>query len=447
MSESDKTLTRVRASTLELPGLRLLVRDSGGQPKVETLGLEPLTLGTDASCGLALTDRAVSKLHCEISLTELGVRVRDLGSKNGTWIDRLRVVDALLPLGSTLKLGESTALLEVAGQEQRWVLSTAVSFGELVGASVKMRALFGRLERLAESDQNVLIRGESGTGKELAARALHDRSARREGPFAVLDCAALAPAVVEAELFGHARGAFTGATAARAGLFESAHGGTLFVDEVGELPLELQPRLLRALERREIRRLGETEFRSVDVRIVAATHRDLRALVKAGAFRADLFFRLAVSEVRIPPLREHKDDIPVLVERFLAAAKPANQGEDLDGSAMALLEAHDWPGNVRELKNAVARLLLFPDEAIDSLLGREPGAPSDDMPDNHLVDLPLREAREMVVTHFEQRYLRARIARAGGNLTRVATQIGVSRQFLYRLLAQHGIARGNWGDS
>ncbi len=440
----DPTLTRIRGSALELPGVAFVLREPGGRAERVELGIEPLVIGTDADASLVTLDRSVSKRHCELYLTETGVRIRDLGSKNGTFVNGVRVFDGLLALGSSLAIGQSVGTLELDGNTRLWPLSPGVTFGELIGASVPMRALFGRLERLAATDQTVLVYGETGTGKELVARALHERGSRAERPMVVLDCSALTSSMVEAELFGHARGAFTGALNARAGLFEDADGGTLFIDEIGELPLEMQPRLLRALERGEVRRVGETTYRSVNARIVAATHRDLRAQVRAGTFREDLYFRLAVGQVRLPPLREHKDDIPVLIERFLSQCIPPRRIEDLPINVVSLLEAHGWPGNVRELRNTVSRLLLFPEEAIETLLASESTA--GESGENPLLNLPLRDARELVVNRFEERYLRAKIARAAGNLTRAAAEMGVSRQFLYRLLAEHGIARNNLSE-
>ncbi len=223
-----------------------------------------------------------------------------------------------------------------------------------------MRALFARLERTAATQETILLLGESGTGKELLARGIHDQSSRKDGPFVVFDCSAVAPTLLEAELFGFVKGSFTGAHASRAGLLEQANGGTLFIDEIGELPLELQPKLLRALEARQTRRIGGAGHVQFDARIVAATHRDLAAKIASREFREDLYYRLAVVEVLVPPLRERKVDIPLLVERFLAAHVPPHSLDDLPPNALSMLESHHWPGNVRELRNAAARLVLFP---------------------------------------------------------------------------------------
>jgi transcriptional regulator with PAS, ATPase and Fis domain len=334
-----------------------------------------------------------------------------------------------------------------------------------------MRALFARLERVAPAPETVLLLGESGTGKEVLARAIHAASPRKDGPFVVFDCSAVAPSLVEAELFGHVRGAFTGAVAGHAGLFEQADGGTIFIDEVGELPLDLQPKLLRALEARQVRRVGSSEWRAVDVRVIAATHRNLRARVAEGQFRQDLHYRLAVVEVHVPALRERKEDIPALVERFLATHSPPRALADLPPHALDLLMAHDWPGNVRELRNVVARLVLFPDFALEALgaglapaaaspapaagerarasappsaparVGPEPEsahrAPADDL--GPLINLPLREAKEMLLEQFERRYLAVKLREHGGNISRTADAIGISRQSVHRLIDRYGL--------
>ena len=442
--KDDFTRTLVTAASVDFPSAELHVREPSGATQSLSLGLDERVIGSDPRADLTVADPAVSRRHFSVRLTEQGVRVRDLGSKNGVYVDRVRIADCYCPAGLVIAFGACRAELVSNGERQRVALSRSVRFGDVLGASVPMRALFARLQRLAADDQTVLIVGETGTGKELIARALHAEGNRASKPFLVFDCGAVSPSLVEAELFGHARGAFTGAIATRQGVFEAAHEGTLLIDEIGDLPIDLQPKLLRVLERRELRRLGETQVRRVDVRVLAATHRDLRALVKAGTFRDDLYYRLAVSEVRVPALRERREDIAVILDHLLDEL--GRRREDVPERTLELLESYDWPGNVRELRNVVARLLVFPEEMPNLLL--PPSAnegPEDGRPGLEGLDLPLRAARELMVAAFERRYLEAKIAAAHGNMTQAAASMGISRQYLYRLLEQHAL-RPQSGD-
>jgi DNA-binding NtrC family response regulator len=309
-------------------------------------------------------------------------------------------------------------------------LSAAPRFGDLLGESAIMRAAFAVLERAAASDATVLVYGESGTGKELAARALHDVSPRREGPYVVCDCGAVAASLAESQLFGHARGAFTGATDARSGVFEEADGGTLVLDEIGELPLDLQPKLLRAIESRTVTRLGEHQPRPVDLRLIACTHRNLEAEVKAGRFRQDLFFRLSVITARLPPLRERRGDIPLLVKHFLGK-RPALPRHVLD-----LFASHAWPGNVRELRNVVERLVVLPDLDPQDLLGAAEAAPAPTAGDE---ELSFHDAKQRHTDRFERAYLQRLLDKHGGNISEVARAAALSRQTCYRLMHKHGI--------
>jgi transcriptional regulator with GAF, ATPase, and Fis domain len=306
-----------------------------------------------------------------------------------------------------------------------------------------MRELFARLERIAASDATVLVTGETGTGKELVAEAIHERSPRAAGPFVVLDCGAIPPNLVESELFGHERGAFTGALGAHAGAFERAHGGTVFLDELGELPLELQPKLLRVLERREIRRLGGSKPIEVDLRVVAATNRDLAVEVNRGRFREDLYYRLAVVQVVVPPLRERREDIPLLVEHFLAAL-PGGERTRLAPETIDLLRRHDWPGNVRELRNVLERAVLFADAAPPppgpGLAPRAPAPPAPPAfaPDalNVAIDptVPFKQAKQALVEEFERRYVTALLERHGGNISAAAREAGIDRMSIHKML-------------
>ena len=436
MTGHDTTITILRRDALQVPSLMVSVEGPGGAQRV-ALTLRGLTVGSGADCDLVLDDPQVSRTHCRLELSERGIVLRDLASKNGTFVRDLAVAELLLPLSVAVTIGSSRLQVHVEGAPSVVPLSLGASFGAAVGGSVPMRALFAQLERAAVTDATILLIGETGTGKELLARAIHDASPRRDGPFEVLDCAAVSPELVEAELFGWTRGAFTGAVETRQGVLARASGGTLLVDELGELPLALQPKLLRALEARHYKPVGASEWLPFDARIVCATHRDLRTSVKDGSFREDLYYRVAMVEARVPALRERKQDIPLLVERMLAPRTL----DDLPPGAMALLLSHDWPGNVRELMNAVTRLMIFPDLADAFESSRASGDATQLGSRAALASLPLREARALVVEHFEREYLASRLREHAGNVSRAAAAMGVSRQFLHRLMDRYNIGR------
>ncbi|QRK04774.1 sigma-54-dependent Fis family transcriptional regulator [Archangium violaceum] len=315
------------------------------------------------------------------------------------------------------------------------------ALGSLIGRSAPMRTLYELVERVAHSDAPVLVRGESGSGKELVARALHSEGLRRQGPFVAVNCTALPHALLESELFGHVKGAFTGATTARRGLFVEADGGTLFLDEIGDMPPELQAKLLRVLEDGEVRAVGADGARDVDVRIVAATHQDLEARVKEGRFRADLFYRLNVVSLRIPPLRERREDIPMLVEHFVAQARARNTRSPVTSLApevLAELVRMPWPGNVRELENLVERLVVLGGQpSVDLSLLRLHA--SSGTQDAH----PLAAAQEQVVPlrQLESDYIAWVVARCGGNKTRAAELLGIDVSTIHRRRTDGGISQ------
>ncbi len=391
-------------------------------------------VGSAADNDLVLSDPLVSRRHCEILLTESGFRVRDVSSTNGVLLHGTRVHDASFDRTSELSLGDTRLTITLLAEGEDREQSSASRFQDVVGRSAKMRELFADLERLAPSTLSVLLEGETGSGKDVIAESIHRASERNDGPYVVFDCGAVAPTLVESELFGHERGAFTGATHARAGVFEEANGGTLFLDEVGELPKELQPKLLRALEAQSIKRLGGRAPIPVDVRVVSATNRNLMAEVARGQFRQDLYYRLAASKLEVPPLRERLDDIPMLVEHFLSREKAALPVASVPAEVWEMFAAHRWPGNVRELRHAVQRLVIAPELSLR--LPKEAGA---EAPAKGEL-LPLRVARRDAADQFERDYLADLLQRAGGNPVRAALMAEVSRQMIQKMMRKHGIA-------
>ena len=346
--------------------------DDGKRVEVDVSRAGPALVGTSPVCDLRLGDRMVSRRHAALEVTDRGLRVADLGSRNGVVISGLAVTEAHLRGGETIVLGETMLHVQRLVASEAAPLSRAHRFGRMVGTSVVMRRLYPLCKRLAASDVPVLIEGETGTGKEVLAEALHEESQRAAGPFRVFDCASVSPTLVESALFGHERGAFTGAATQRRGVFEQAHGGTLLIDEIGELDPSLQPKLLRVLERGEVQRVGGNAWVKVDVRVLAATRRDLDREVQAGRFRDDLFYRLAVGRIELPPLRRRKGDIAVLAQQFWRAV--GGDDRPLPAAVLARFEDYAWPGNVRELRNAVATYLAVGELVAAEVKGEDPRA-------------------------------------------------------------------------
>jgi two-component system response regulator GlrR len=400
-----------------------------------------VVIGCHPSADLVLRDPAVSRFHCEITMGDRPT-IRDLGSRNGTVVNGVAVSQAPLADGAVLTLGGTQLRFQLSTGALRMALSDRDRFGRMVGRSGPMRAVFALLEQAAASEATVLIEGETGTGKEATAEAIHSESTRRDGPFIVVDCGAIPPQLLESELFGHERGSFTGAVTSRRGAFQAASGGTIFLDEIGELGIDLQPKLLRALERREVKPVGATHYTPIDVRVLAATNRNLREEVTARRFRSDLYYRVAVLRVRLPPLRERHDDIGVLMEHILetmgAATRPEARALRTE-AFMKEVSRHTWPGNVRELRNYIERCLatreqLPPQELEGPLEEQRAGTGS-------AIDItqPLKTAREACVSDFERRYLTELLKHHADNVTAAARAAGVDRIHFYRLLWKHGL--------
>ena len=433
--------------------LLLVVVSGSARGKRVKLG-ERLTVGKAPDNDLVLPDDTVSRHHCELERTALGIIVRDLGSTNHTRVGRTAVREAVIESGSTIVVGSVELLLRGEPNRTQVLPSEATSFGEALGTSLSMRQIFGVLERIAPTDASVLLEGETGTGKDVLARSIHQISTRKDQPFVVVDCGAVSYNLIESELFGHERGAFTGAVAARQGAFEIAGRGTVFLDEVGELPLDVQPKLLRVLESGEFRRVGGNKPLHAEARIVAATKRNLKEEVERGKFREDLYFRLSVVPITVPPLRTRREDVPALVEQFLELARkrdPSASAISLTRETVSALAAHDWPGNVRELRNVLDRAIYI------AAAGGER--------EIRLVDLPVspgsiatgqsstanagypafdsdksyREIRSDFESEFERRYVAWLLDRHSGNISAAAREAKMDRKHLYDLARKRGL--------
>jgi DNA-binding NtrC family response regulator len=450
MPAETATLDRPRPTEIitTRPGHVRLRVTTRGETR-ETTGTGPtVTLGSDPRCAVTVDDRAVSRGHCELTLHESGVMLTDT-SKNGTWIEGARIVDkAWLPVGCAFTMGNTTVTL-LGVDDVSVSVSTKSRFGQLRGKGPLMGELFAKLERVAATDIDVLCIGETGTGKDLVARGIHDASSRKGQPFVVVDCTTLNDGIADGILFGHRKGVFTGATDDRAGLLESADGGTVFLDEIGELPLDLQPKLLRCLENRQTRRLGESEYRGFDARIIAATNRHLLRMISEGTFRADLFYRIATVQLHVPALRNRDNgNVALLADLFLERiAEKRNLPLRFNKDVYLALEAHHWPGNVRELYNAITAAASFVTEPVI----RVGDLPTFGDPDQESVDprevaklpidviarlakLPWIEARALLGEQYAMRLMTL----CDGNQSRAANMANVHRNTFRKLLDGEG---------
>jgi transcriptional regulator with GAF, ATPase, and Fis domain len=427
----------------------VLVVLSGVQRGRQVRLSQRMRVGKAPDNDLVLEDDTVSRHHCELERREHGVFVRDLGSTNHTRIGRTAISEAVVEAGATIKVGGVELGVRVEPRRAHLLPSESTQFGEAIGHSIALRTIFGMLERIAPTDAAVLLLGETGTGKDVLARSIHQTSPRRAAPFVVVDCGAVSYSLIESELFGHERGSFTGAVAMRQGAFELAQKGTVFLDEVGDLPLDVQPKLLRVLESGEFRRVGGNKTLTAEARIVAATKRDLKAEVERGKFREDLYFRLAVVPVHVPPLRSRREDIPPLVERFLELAKRRDPGAAavmLNAGTLAALSAHDWPGNVRELRNVLDRAIYIAtaggeQELLFLDLPVAPGAASHG-PSAFDAQKSYREVRDEFEADFERRYVGWLLERHQGNISAAAREAKMDRKHLYDLARRHGLRSG-----
>lgn len=414
----------------------------GAERDVKPFGARLIHIGSAPDNDLVVDSPTVSRQHARMEFVGSGYVLRDLGSKNGTFVDGVRVMEAFLVAGARVRLGTAEMEFQLEDETVQVALSRSERYGQLLGRSSQMREIFALLAKIAPTRATVLVEGESGTGKELVADAIHQHSPRAEAPLVVFDCSAVAPELIESELFGHVKGAFTGAVAARKGVFEQAHGGTLFLDEVGELPLDLQPKLLRVLESGQVRPVGSGELRRTDVRVVAATNRNLEREIESGQFREDLYYRLAVIKVRLPPLRLRPEDIPLLVKHFLEDSGSA--GVHVGFETMQRLQQHPWQGNVRELKNYVERAVVLADSGrletrflTDRGLAAQEGAAGES---EHLgtveadYELPFKDAKARLLDTFERRYWLRLLDESDGNVSEAARRGGIHRKSLEYLM-------------
>jgi transcriptional regulator with GAF, ATPase, and Fis domain len=435
---------------LEITRCALLSLNGPRRGEEVIIDRECFRIGKSPDSDLMLADETVSREHCEIVRDDKGYLLRDLGSTNGTLLDGAEIREGYLRAGVVISVGRVELKVRPFAERIDLLPSERESFGELVGRSPPMREVFGLLERLAPTDATLLVGGETGTGKDLLARAAHAASPRAKHPFIIVDCGAVVGTLIESELFGHEKGAFTGAIEARKGAFELAHKGTLFLDEIGELPLPLQPKLLRALESRRIRRVGSEREIPIDIRVIAASHRNLRLEVERGHFREDLYFRLAVVPLHLPPLRERRDDLPLIAAQLLTRlAEPGSVPLSIGKEALAALRAHDWPGNVRELRNVLERAALMSragGETEVRLIGL-PALQTGSAPRNangvaaseFEPTRSYRETREIWETEFERRYVGWLLSRHSGNVSSAAREADMDRKHLHKLAKKHGL--------
>src|SRR5499433_1574721 len=429
-------LEETPAFTRQRPGGTFLVIKGPDRGEQVALSSKPITFGSAPACDLVLTDKTVSRRHAMALLEGNEVLVRDLGSTNGSFIQGSRFKEITVGFGAEIKLGRTVIKFLPEEEAVEPAEAEADNFGQLVGRDVKMRRLFALLADISPNDATVLIEGETGTGKELIAEEIHNHSRRGNGPFVVFDCGAVPRELIESALFGHVKGSFTGAVQDRKGAFAESHGGTIFLDEIGELALELQPALLRALDKKAVRRVGANTYERVDVRVVAATNRDLREEIGKKMFREDLYYRLAVIRVALPSLRERGGDIPLLVEHFV---KSFSTGRNIRISPedMARLQRHSWPGNVRELRNVMERACVL---SKGDSLNLDDALTEESAPTLGIrTDLPFKEAKGQLVELFEREYIVDLMRRHKMNLSAAAREAQIDRKHLRELIRKYGL--------
>ncbi len=449
--------------TLHIRRANLVVNPGTAKQREFSFDQSVIRIGAMEDNDIILNDETVSRYHCRIIQEESGYVVADPGSTNGTHINGVRIREAYLAPGILIHVGNTQIRFNAIDEQVEVTPSKSEKLGSIVGKSVKMREIFHILEKIAPTTATVVIEGETGTGKEVVAQTLHAMSPRKDKPFIVFDCGAVPESLIESELFGHEKGSFTGAITTRKGLFEMADGGTIFLDELGELTIDLQPKLLRVLEQREVRRIGANKAIPINVRVVAATNRSLEDEVRAGRFREDLFYRLSVVRLFLPALRERREDVSLLVDHFL---EKMDCNRDFEGNrriwrvsaeAMYALREYDWPGNVRELANVIERACSFaetetlslidlPDYVVDGThsgkyqIGNATSEPWSDVPNRAtLQEQPFKEAKEQWISTFERDYIGELLQRHGGNISQAAREADIDRKYFRKLMSKYGI--------
>lgn len=452
--ESKTQLLRADESPdiISLRKCQLIIMEGNDKGKKLTLSKNISTIGKMDDNDIILDDKTVSRKHVEVEYKSDSFLLRDLDSTNGTYVNGTRVKESYLLPGDRIKIGRTTLEFTAFDEKVKIDPSQKTEFGKMVGTSTKMRQIFTILERISPTLATVVIEGDTGTGKDLVAQAIHEHSPRRNRPFIVFDCSAVAPNLIESELFGHEKGSFTGAVRSRKGAFEEATGGTIFLDEIGELTLDLQPKLLRALEQREIRRVGSNTPTNIDVRVICATNKVLRKEVADGRFREDLYYRLSVVKIRLPSLAERPEDVEGLVERFLAVSKFNMLGGGklkivkVDDEALKALKRYQWPGNVRELMNIIERAVSFAEgdtltkshlDFVFSELEHEDEDRTERMVTSS--DIPFKEAKQKIVEIFEKEYLLEILKKNNYNISAASREAKIDRKHIRNLLKKYGI--------
>ena len=451
--ESQTQILKVddTAEVISLRKCLLVVLEGDDKGKKYSLNKNITNIGKKEDNDIILSDKAISRQHAEIEYKSDSFLLKDLESTNGTYVNGTRVKAAYLLPGDRVKIGRTVMEFTAYDEKVKIDPSDKTEFGKLVGSSAKMRQIFTILERISPTLATVVVEGGTGTGKDLVAQAIHEHSPRRNRPFVVFDCSAVAPNLIESELFGHEKGAFTGAIKSRKGAFEEANTGTIFLDEIGEMTLDLQPKLLRALEQREIKRVGSNSTSKIDVRIVCATNKILRNEVKEGRFREDLYYRLSVVKIRLPSLAERPEDIEKLIERFLTSSKfnllpdGSFKVTKVDDDALKTLKRYLWPGNVRELLNVVERSISFAEGDTITKSNLNYVFSEMDQQEEYTerlppsADMPFKDAKQQVVEHFEKEYLEELLKRNNYNISAAAREAKIDRKHIRNLLKKYGI--------